>query len=63
MDLSNPMMSDQDKLDVDHLIKHTPLEYHPEAFVELYNEDQLGGLIRNVEYWIRDTFKDLLATQ
>jgi DNA polymerase-1 len=63
MDLSNPMMSDQDKLDVDHLIKHTPLEYHPEAFVELYNEDQLGGLIRNVEYWIRDTFKDLLVTQ
>ena len=63
MDLSNPMMSDQDKRDVDNLIQNTPLEFHPEAFVEMYHEDQLGGLIRNVDYWIQDTFKDLLANQ
>jgi len=63
MDLSNPMMSDQDKRDVDNLIQNTPLEFHPEAFVEMYHEDQLGGLIKNVDYWIQDTFKDLLVTQ
>ena len=63
MDLSNPMMSDQDKRDVDNLIQNTQLEFHPEAFVEMYHEDQLGGLIKNVEYWIQDTFKDLLVIQ
>ena len=63
MDLSNPMMTDQDKRDVDNLIQNTQLEFHPEAFVEMYHEDQLGGLIKNVEYWIQDTFKDLLVTQ
>jgi len=63
MDLSNPMMTDQDKLDIDYLINNTQLEFHPEAFVEMYHEDQIGGLIRNVEYWIQDTFKDLLDNQ
>jgi DNA polymerase I len=63
MDLSNPMMTDQDKIDVDTLINETQLEFHPEAFVEMYHEDQLGGLIKNVEYWIQDTFKDLLGDQ
>jgi len=63
MDLSNPMMTDQDKRDVDNLIQNTQLEFHPEAFVEMYHEDQLGGLIKNVEYWIQDTFKDLLGNQ
>ena len=63
MDLSNPMMTDQDKRDVDNLIQNTSLEFHPEAFVEMYHEDQLGGLIRNVDYWIQDTFKDLLVNQ
>lgn len=63
MDLSNPMMSEQDKRDVDNLIQNTQLEFHPDAFVEMYHEDQLGGLIKNVEYWIQDTFKDLLDNQ
>ena len=63
MDLSNPMMTDQDKITTDNLIQNTQLEFHPEAFVEMYHEDQLGGLIKNVEYWIQDTFKDLLVNQ
>ena len=25
-----------------------------------YHEDQLGNLIRNVDVWIKDIFKDLL---
>jgi hypothetical protein len=63
MDLSNPMMTDEDKIFVDEFANNTQLEFHPEAFLEMYEEDQIGGLIRNPEYWLKDTFTDLLENQ
>jgi len=60
MDLSNPMMSNSDKLHVDDFVKNTPLNYTPSEFVRMYHEDQLGGLIRNVDFWIQDIFKDFV---
>jgi hypothetical protein len=27
-----------------------------DLFMQLYNEDQLGGMIRNLEIWIKDNF-------
>ena len=63
MDLSNPMMTDQDKDYIDKFVKNTPLEYYPSEFIEMYHEDQLGNLIRNVDVWIKDVFKDLLDNQ
>jgi hypothetical protein len=27
------------------------------------NEDQLGNLIRNTEFWVQDIFKELLENQ
>lgn len=63
MDLSNPMMSDKDKMFIDKFVENAPLNYLPETFVEMCNEDQIGNLIRNTEYWVRDIFKDLLKNQ
>jgi hypothetical protein len=63
MDLSNPMMSDQDKSNVDRFVKETQLEFHPKEFLEMYHSDQLGGLIRNVETWIQDIFKKLVINK
>jgi hypothetical protein len=63
MDLSNPMMSDKDKMFIDKFVEETQLEFHPHIFVEMCNEDQLGNLIRNTEFWVQDIFKDLLVTQ
>lgn len=63
MDLSNPMMSDQDKSNVDKFVKETQLEFHPKEFLEMYHSDQLGGLIRNVETWIQDIFKKLVTNK
>jgi DNA polymerase-1 len=63
MDLSNPMMSDQDKMFIDEFVKNTPLTFHPNSFVEMCNEDQLGNLIRNTEFWVQDIFKELLEHQ
>jgi DNA polymerase-1 len=63
MDLSNPMMSDKDKLFIDNFVKETQLEFLPNEFVEMCNEDQLGNLIRNTEFWVQDIFKELLENQ
>ena len=63
MDLSNPMMSDKDKEYVDEFVKDFQLEFHPKEFVSMCEEDQIGNLIRNTEFWVQDVFKDLLVTQ
>ena len=63
MDLSNPMMSDKDKIFIDKFVKETKLEFHPSAFVKMCEEDQLGNLIRNTEFWVQDIFKELLENQ
>lgn len=63
MDLSNPMMSDQDKSNVDKFVEETQLEFYPKEFLEMYHTDQLGNLIRNVETWIQDIFKKLVINK
>jgi len=63
MDLSNPMMDDKDKMFIDKFVENTHLTYLPSEFIEMYHEDQLGNLIRNVDVWIKDIFKDLLEKQ
>ena len=60
MDLSNPMMDDKDKMFIDKFVENTPLNYLPSQFIEMYNQDQLGGIIRNVDTWIKEVFQDLL---
>jgi DNA polymerase-1 len=63
MDLSNPMMSDKDKTNVTQYLKTTQLNFHPDLFVQMSNEDQLDSLLRNVEFWVKDIFQDLLENQ
>jgi DNA polymerase-1 len=63
MDLSNPMMSEKDKEYVDDFVKNAQLEFHPEEFVQMCEEDQIGNLIRNTDYWVRDIFKGFLEKQ
>jgi len=63
MDLSNPMMSDKDKEYVDDFVQNAQLEFLPEEFVQMCEEDQIGNLIRNTDFWVRDVFKELLENQ
>ena len=53
----------EDKEIIDEFIKPFPLELHDKEFIKMYNEDQLGGLIRNVEFWIKDIFQNLVTPQ
>lgn len=59
MDLSNPMLDDQDKNLLKEFAKQNNNSYLPEEFLKMYHDDQLGGVIRNVEFWIKDVFQDL----
>jgi len=59
MDLSNPMLDENDKKYLNQVVKSKELNYVPNQFITFYNEDKLGGMIRNVEFWIKDVFEKL----
>ena len=61
MDLSNPMVSDKERDYLDHIMESDLPELHSDPFLVLYEEDKLGGIIRNVSFWIKDVFLPLLS--
>jgi len=63
MDLSNPMMNDSEKEKVNQVVANTELNFYPDTFVQMCEEDQLGNLIRNTDFWVRDVFKNLLESK
>jgi hypothetical protein len=56
MDLSVPMIDDQGKKHINNLIIEDFPDFNPEMFIQFYNEDKLGGMIRNLETWLKDIF-------
>ena len=60
MNLSNPMIGENDKKYLDEVVKSKEITYIPEQFIALYNEDKLGGMIRNLEYWLSENFEKLV---
>lgn len=59
MDLSKPMIDENDENYLNTVVKSKDIYYLPDQFVSMYNTDQLGGIIRNVEYWVKDCFESL----
>lgn len=59
MDLERPMIDEEDKAYLDHFALTTKVEYYPQVFLKMYEEDRLGNLIRNVELWLKDRFEYL----
>jgi hypothetical protein len=59
MDLSKPMIDKNDEKYLDSVVESKDISYLPDQFVSMYNADQLGGIIRNVEYWVKDCFESL----
>ena len=59
MDLSNPMLDENDKRYLNQVVKSEKPTYLPDQFLAMYNTDKLGNIIRNVEYWIKDVFEKL----
>jgi len=56
MDLSLPMIDEREKEYLDYLISEKTSELHSKPFISLYEEDKLGGMIRNLDIWLKDNF-------
>jgi DNA polymerase-1 len=56
MDLSTPMIDDKGREHIDRLIEDDLPDFNPEMFTSFYNEDKLGGMIRNLDTWLKDIF-------
>jgi len=57
MDLSIPLINDKQKEYIDELILEDTPDLNTETFMSFYNEDKLGGMIRNLETWLKDNFQ------
>lgn len=62
MDLSKPMIDNNDENYLSEVIKPRELNFDPKSFLEMYEEDKLGGIIRDVKYWVTDIFENLKTT-
>jgi len=51
------MLDENDKKYLTQVVKTNDYHYLPDQFVAFYNEDKLGGMIRNVEFWVKDVFE------
>ena len=60
MDLDNPMIDENDKKYLNTVVNSETPPYIPEQFVAFYNQDKLGGMIRNVEFWVKEIFEKLV---
>ena len=54
MNLSNPMLDDQEKEYILEQVKEPPYELNVETFLKFYHKDGLGNVLKNVDYWIRE---------
>jgi len=63
MNLENPMLSTREKEYLDKLVSSDIPPYLPKQFVAFYNQDKLGGMIRNVEFWVKDLFEKLVINK
>ena len=63
MNLENPMLSNKEKEYLDKLVSSDIPPYLPKQFVAFYNQDKLGGMIRNIEFWVKDLFEKLVINK
>ena len=59
MDLAAPMLDVDDKILLDESIKAGVPDLASKPFMDLYNEDSLGGMIRNTDFWLKEQFGPL----
>ena len=59
MDLHNVNIPQQDIDVIDHILQNPKNTLDVSGFVRLYNEDNLGNSISNVQMWLYDTFNPL----
>lgn len=59
MDLSKPMITEDDEKVLMALISSPTPKFNPDNFLKLCTSDQLEGLIKNPNVWVQETFGSL----
>jgi hypothetical protein len=59
MNLHNPLLSEEDKEYLNYNMEYKELNFYPTQFLQMYKEDGVGNIIRNVDVWVKETFKNL----
>ena len=59
MDLSNPLVDDNEKLLIEQVTQEIVSKLNVSDFSKMYHEDGLGHILKNVDFWLRDTFRTL----
>ena len=56
MNLAKPMVDQRDITFINNLVESDLPELNSKNFMVMYEEDKLGGMIKNVDYWLKDNF-------
>lgn len=56
MDLKNPLLSEEDKIVIDSIIYESLSPLNIKDFTLFYNEDGLGNILSNVDFWLKNNF-------
>lgn len=56
MNLAKPMVDQRDITFINNLVESDLPELNSKNFMIMYEEDKLGGMIKNVDYWLKDNF-------
>ena len=59
MDLGNPLVDETEKKHIENITLLPAEKIKVAEFLKMYNEDGLGHTLKNVDYWIRNTFATL----
>lgn len=61
MNLHEPLLSESSIAEIEEVLQNPNQEIHAGPFMEMYNDDMLGGSIPNTQMWLHDTFHYLKA--
>lgn len=59
MDLGSPLVDEDEKTLIQQTVEETVTKLNASDFLKMYHEDGLGHTLKNVDFWIRDTFRTL----
>jgi len=59
MDLGSPLVDENEKTLIQQTVEETVTKLNASDFLKMYHEDGLGHTLKNVDFWIRDTFRIL----
>ena len=59
MDLKDPNIPDEAKEEIKNVLLQPNKAFKSQEFVDLYNEDELGNSIPNLQMWLFNNFNEL----